>query len=145
MEDRTTAVKHDELFGHPQRSLGEKLAQQLFVILPNRLGQHAFHVMADRDRESETLRVESACRTRYVHHTEQFPIGGVVNRHGSTGPSLHFGAKMLSAANLDRFRFRYRGADSVGADIGFAPASSMFQMNRPTGINDPIIALGIDD
>ena len=52
---------------------------------------------------------------------------------------------MLCAADLDRFRFRYRGADSVGADVGLAPASSMFQMNRATGVNDPVIALGIDD
>ena len=145
MEDRASTVEHDALFGRPQRSLGEKVAQQLFVILPDRLRQHAFHMMADRDRQSEALRVEGACRARYVHHAEQFPVGGIVNRNGSAGPSLHLGAEMLCAVDLDRFRFRYRSADRVGADIGFAPASSMFQMNRATGVNDPVIALGIDD
>jgi hypothetical protein len=52
---------------------------------------------------------------------------------------------MLCAADLNRFRFRYRSADSVGANVGLAPASSMFQVNRATGVNDPVIALGIDN
>jgi len=52
---------------------------------------------------------------------------------------------MLRAADLDRFRFRYRSADRIGADVGLAPAPAMFQMNRAAGVNDPVIALGIDD
>ena len=75
MEDHASTVEHDALFGHPQRSLGEKVAQQLLVILPDRLRQHAFHVMADRDGQSEALRIEGACRARYVDHAKQFAIG----------------------------------------------------------------------
>jgi len=52
---------------------------------------------------------------------------------------------MFCAADLDRLRFRYRSTDGVGANVGLAPASAMFQMNRATGVNDPVIALGIDD
>ena len=52
---------------------------------------------------------------------------------------------MLRAADLDRFRFRNRSADRVGAYVGLAPASPVLQMNRATGVNDPVIALGIDD
>src|SRR5216684_2186413 len=102
-------------------------------------------MMTDGDSQSEALGIESGCRARDIHHAEQFAIGRIVNRNSSAGPSLHFRAKMLCAVDLDRFRFRYCSADSVGANVGLAPASSMFQMNRPTGVNDPVIALGIDD
>jgi len=45
---------------------------------------------------------------------------------------------------LDRFRFRYCRTDRVGANVG--PLQRLrFQMNSATGINDPVIALGIDD
>src|SRR6266446_343901 len=102
-------------------------------------------MMTDGDSQSEALRIEGACRARDIHHAKQFAIDRIVNRNSSAGPSLHLRTKMLCAVDLDRFRFRYRRADSVGANVGLAPASSMFQMNRPTGVNDPVIALGIDD
>src|ERR1700676_341489 len=126
MEDRASTVKHDALVAHPQRSLGEKVAQQLFVILPDRLRQNAFHMMTDGHRQGEALWIEGACGTRNIHHAKQFAIGRVANRNGSAGPWLHSRAEMLCAMDLDRLRFRYRSADGVGANIGLAPASSMF-------------------
>src|SRR6202035_3759057 len=104
-----------------------------------------FHMVAYRDRKSQALWVEGACRPRYIHDAKQLPIGRIVNRNSSAGPSLHLGAEMLCAMNLNRSRFRHGGADGVCADIGFAPASSMLQVNRATGVDDPGIALGIDD
>ena len=102
VEDHASAVEHDALVARPHRSPGKKMAQQRFVILPNRLRQHAFNMMADRDRKSETLWIEGARRARYVDHAEQFAVAGIVNGNGGTGPSLHFGAEMLSAVDLDR-------------------------------------------
>jgi len=52
---------------------------------------------------------------------------------------------MLCAADLNRLRFRQRRANRVGADVGLAPASSMLQVNRATGVNDPVVTLRIDD
>src|SRR5437763_5913743 len=101
--------------------------------------------MAHRNCQREALRIEGTCRARYIDHAQQFTIGRVVKLNGSAGPPLHLRAEMLCAMDLDGFRFRYRSADSVGADVGLAPAPSMFQMNRATGVNNPVIALGIDD
>ena len=56
------------------------MAQQLFVILPDRLRQHAFHVMTDGDGQGEALRIEGAGRARDVNHAKQFAIGWIVNR-----------------------------------------------------------------
>src|SRR5437879_12420371 len=102
-------------------------------------------MMAHRNSQGEALRIEGACRTRDIHDTQQFAIGRVVDRNGSAGPPLNLRTEMLCTANLNRFRFRYRGANGVGANVGLAPASSVFQMNRTTGVNDPVIALGIYD
>src|SRR6185503_15106067 len=102
-------------------------------------------MMADSDSQSEALRIEQACGPGDVHNAKQFAIGRIVDRDRSTGPALHLRAKMLSAPDLNGFRFRDRSADSVGSNVGLAPASSMFQVNRATGVNDPVIALGIDD
>jgi len=52
MQDRATTVNHNVLVALPRRSLGEKVAQQFFVILPDRLCQHAFHVMTDGDGQA---------------------------------------------------------------------------------------------
>src|ERR1700693_988943 len=69
----------------------------------------------------------------------------MMNWNGSAGPSLNFRAEMLRTANLDWFRFRHCSADGIGADIGFAPSSSMFQVNRATGVNNSGISLRVDD
>ncbi|MGY4299799.1 hypothetical protein ACVWXN_007894 [Bradyrhizobium sp. i1.4.4] len=121
------------------------MTQQHFMILPDRLRQYAFHKVPDGNRQSEALRVEGACRAGYIHHSQELAIGGMVNWNSGAGPTLNSGAKMLSSANLDRLRFSHCGANGVGADIGLAPASSMFKVNSSTGINDPGVALRIDD
>src|ERR1700677_4425734 len=102
MKDRTLTVEHDALVGDPQRSLGEKVAEQPLVILSDRLRQHAFHVVAHGDRKREALGVEGAGRARNIHDAKQLSIGWIVNRNGGTGPSLHLGAEMLRTMNLNR-------------------------------------------
>src|ERR1700694_3756439 len=69
----------------------------------------------------------------------------MMNRNGSAGPSLNFRAEMLGTANLDWLGFRHRGTDGIGADIGFAPSSSMFPMTRATGVHKSGVSLCIDD
>ncbi|MCP1745130.1 hypothetical protein J2R73_007764 [Bradyrhizobium japonicum] len=101
--------------------------------------------MADRDGQSQALRIEGACRTRDVDHAKQLAIGRVMNRDSSASPPLHLRAEMLCTVNLDRLRFRYRGANRVGADVGLAPATSVFEMDCAAGVDDPVVALRIDD
>src|ERR1700731_229557 len=59
MDDHAPAIEHDAIVACPQRPLGEKVTQQIFVILPDRLRQYAFHMLAYGNGERETLRVES--------------------------------------------------------------------------------------
>jgi hypothetical protein len=103
MDDRAPSIEHDAIFGHPERPFGEKVAEQPFVILSDRLRQHAFDMVAHRDRKSQALRVESARRARDIHDAKQLPIGWIVNGNGGAGPSLHLGAEMLCTMNLNRF------------------------------------------
>jgi len=102
-------------------------------------------MMTDGDGQSEALRIKRACRAEMSTTPSSFAIGRIVNRNSGTGPSLYLRAKMLRAVDLDRFRFRYCRTDRVGAKSASLQASSVFQMNSATGINDPVIALGIDD
>ena len=145
MKNGATTIEQHALLGQPHRPSGQKVAEQFFVILPDRLRQHAFHMMADRNRQREALRIEGARRTRYVDNSEQLAVARIVNRNGGTGPPLHLGAEVFGAVNLNRLRFGDGGADGVGADIGFAPASAVLQMNRAAGIDDPGISLGVDN
>jgi len=94
---------YDKFLVHPQRPLGQKVAQQFLVISSDRLRQHAFLVMTDRDGQSEALRIEGACGARDIHHAKQFAISWIVNRNSSAGPSLHSRAKVLCAVDLNRF------------------------------------------
>ncbi len=145
MKDRAATVEHDAFFAGPERSPGEEVAEQSVVILPDGLRQHAFHVMPDGHRQSQALRVEGACRAGDIDHAEQFAVTGIVNRNGGAGPALHLRAEMFGAVNLHRLGFRHGGADGVGADVGFAPASAVFQVNGAAGVDDPGVSLGIDD
>ena len=51
------------------------MKQQIFVILPDRLRQYAFHMMAYGNGQCETLRVESVCRTRNINDAQEFAVG----------------------------------------------------------------------
>ncbi len=93
------------------------------------------------------MRIEGAGGARDVHHAKQFAIAGIVNRNGSAGPPLHLQVNRNAPAPRN-----WTGFDSaIAAPIALvpisasAPASSVFEMNRAAGVDDPVVALGIDD
>jgi hypothetical protein len=59
----------------PTATSWREVKQQIFVILPDRLRQYAFHMMAYGNGQCETLRVESVCRTRNINDAQEFAVG----------------------------------------------------------------------
>ena len=101
MKNGASTIEQHALFGQPHRPSGQKIAEQFFVILPDRLRQNAFHMMADRNRQREALWIEGARWTRYVDNSKQLAVARIVNRNGGTGPSLYLRTEMFGAVNLN--------------------------------------------
>src|SRR5215472_9405576 len=55
MKDSASTIEQQAFFAEPHRSSGKEVAQQLFVVLPDRLCKDAFNVMAHRNCQSEAL------------------------------------------------------------------------------------------
>src|SRR5262249_5551189 len=66
MQDGASTIEQQAVFAEPHRSSRQEIAQQLLVVLPDRVRKGAFNVVAHRNGQSKALRIEGARRARYV-------------------------------------------------------------------------------
>ena len=79
-----------------------------------------------------------------VEHADQHAPGIEHRRGRAVQDPVRVGV-VLGAAHFHRSALGYGGADRIGADLGFAPASAGHQGHPPGLVEEPGVAFGIQD